>query len=59
MPPTGTNRPAATWSLIRQFVMGKRFFLHEFGIDTPEAWLPDSFGYSAAMPQIVAAAGSR
>ncbi|MCS3782022.1 alpha-mannosidase [Tsukamurella ocularis] len=52
-----TNMPGGE-AMARQFVAGKRFFLHEFGIDTPEAWLPDSFGYSAAMPQIVAAAGS-
>ncbi|KXP06663.1 alpha-mannosidase [Tsukamurella pseudospumae] len=53
-----TNMPGGE-AMARQFVAGKRFFLHEFGIDTPEAWLPDSFGYSAAMPQIVAEAGSR
>ncbi|MGX9295281.1 alpha-mannosidase [Tsukamurella paurometabola] len=53
-----TNMPGGE-AMARQFVAGKRFFLDEFGIDTPEAWLPDSFGYSAAMPQIVAAAGSR
>ncbi|MGC5023651.1 alpha-mannosidase [Tsukamurella sp. DT100] len=53
-----TNMPGGE-AMARQFVAGKRFFLHEFGIDTPEAWLPDSFGYSAAMPQIVAAAGSQ
>ncbi|SLE92017.1 Putative glycosyl hydrolase [Mycobacteroides abscessus subsp. abscessus] len=52
-----TNMPGAE-AMARQFVMGKRFFLDEFGIDTPEVWLPDSFGYSAAMPQIVAASGS-
>ncbi|TWS26004.1 alpha-mannosidase [Tsukamurella sputi] len=53
-----TNMPGGE-AMARQFVAGKQFFLHEFGIDTPEAWLPDSFGYSAAMPQIVAAAGSQ
>ncbi|NMD54864.1 MULTISPECIES: alpha-mannosidase [Tsukamurella] len=53
-----TNMPGGE-AMARQFVAGKRFFLHEFGIDTAEAWLPDSFGYSAAMPQIVAAAGSQ
>ncbi|WP_019204079.1 glycoside hydrolase family 38 C-terminal domain-containing protein [Tsukamurella sp. 1534] len=53
-----TNMPGGE-AMARQFVQGKRFFLEEFGVDTPEAWLPDSFGYSAAMPQIVAAAGSR
>ena len=31
----------------------------EFGVDCQEVWLPDSFGYSAALPQIVAAAGIR
>lgn len=53
-----TNMPGAE-AMARQFVAGKRFFLDEFGIDTPEVWLPDSFGYSAAMPQIVAASGSK
>jgi alpha-mannosidase len=40
-------------------VAGKGFFQREFGIEPLEVWLPDSFGYSAALPQIVAAAGSR
>ncbi|CAM2950470.1 alpha-mannosidase [Skermania piniformis] len=52
-----TNMPGGE-AMARQFVTGKRFFLDEFGIDTPECWLPDSFGYSAALPQIVTAAGS-
>ncbi|GAA3508410.1 alpha-mannosidase [Streptosporangium album] len=46
-------------SMARQFVAGKRFFLEEFGVDTLEAWVPDTFGYSAAMPQIIAASGTR
>lgn len=53
-----TNMPGGE-AMARQFVMGKQFFLDEFGIDTPEAWLPDSFGYSAALPQIVSAAGAK
>jgi alpha-mannosidase len=53
-----TNMPGSE-ALARQFVMGKRFFLEEFGVECEEAWLPDSFGYSAALPQIVAAAGER
>jgi alpha-mannosidase len=53
-----TNLPGGE-AMARQFVAGKGFFLREFGIDTPEVWLPDSFGYSAAMPQIVRASGSR
>ena len=31
----------------------------EFGVETEEVWLPDSFGYSAALPQIVAAGRAR
>ncbi|RUR03277.1 alpha-mannosidase [Labedella endophytica] len=53
-----TNLPGGE-AMARQFVTGKGFFLREFGIDTPEVWLPDSFGYSAAMPQVVRASGSR
>lgn len=53
-----TNLPGSE-ALARQFVAGKGFFLREFGIDTEEVWLPDSFGYSGALPQIAAAAGSR
>lgn len=44
-------------SLVRQFVHGKRFFLEEFGVETHEMWIPDVFGYSAALPQIAAGAG--
>lgn len=53
-----TNLPGGE-AVARQFVAGKRLFLEEFGVDTPEAWLPDSFGYSGALPQIVRAAGSK
>ena len=53
-----TNMPGGE-ALARQFVHGKRFFLDEFGVETQEVWLPDSFGYSAALPQIAAAAGAR
>jgi alpha-mannosidase len=44
-------------SLVRQFVHGKRFFSDEFGIETHEMWIPDVFGYSAALPQIARQAG--
>ena len=47
-----TNMPGSE-ALARQFAYGKRFFLKEFGIETDEVWLPDSFGYSAALPQLV------
>ncbi len=53
-----TNMPGGE-AMARQFVAGKRFFLDNFGIDTDVVWLPDSFGYSAALPQIIAASGSR
>ncbi|KII26653.1 alpha-mannosidase, partial [Arthrobacter sp. AK-YN10] len=46
-------------AMARQFVEGKSFFLREFNIECQEAWLPDSFGYSGALPQIVKSAGSR
>ncbi|MET9912460.1 glycoside hydrolase family 38 C-terminal domain-containing protein [Streptomyces sp. NPDC006476] len=47
-----TNMPGGE-AMVRQFTHGKRFFLQEFGIETDEVWLPDSFGYSAALPQLV------
>lgn len=53
-----TNMPGGE-ALARQFVRGKRFFLEEFGVEPLDVWLPDSFGYSAALPQIARAAGSR
>jgi alpha-mannosidase len=53
-----TNMPGSE-ALARQFVAGKTFFLEEFGIDCEEVWLPDSFGYSGALPQIVRSAGAR
>jgi len=45
-------------SLVRQFVEGTRFFMDEFGVHPREVWVPDSFGYSAALPQIARAAGA-
>ncbi|MCC4909120.1 glycoside hydrolase family 38 C-terminal domain-containing protein [Microbacterium sp. cx-59] len=46
-------------AMARQLLEGKSFFLEEFGIETPEVWLPDSFGYSGALPQIIRASGSK
>ena len=46
-------------SLVRQIVHGKRFYLEEFGIETNDVWLPDVFGYSAALPQIMQQGGVR
>jgi alpha-mannosidase len=53
-----TNMPGGE-AMARQFVHGKRFFLEEFGIETEEVWLPDSFGYSGALPQLVRLSGSK
>lgn len=44
-------------ALIRQFIHGKRFFMEEFGVDSKMLWLPDVFGYSAALPQIMKGCG--
>lgn len=44
-------------SLVRQFLYGKRFFKEEFGVDNKILWLPDVFGYSAALPQIMKECG--
>ncbi|NAZ80280.1 alpha-mannosidase [Kineococcus sp. R8] len=53
-----TNMPGGE-ALARQFVAGKRFFAEELGVEPLDVWLPDSFGYTAAMPQIARAAGAR
>ncbi len=44
-------------ALIRQFLYGKRFFRDEFGVDSRFCWLPDVFGYSANLPQILLGCG--
>ena len=44
-------------SLIRQILHGKRFYREEFGVDCRLLWLPDTFGYSAALPQILKGCG--
>jgi len=44
-------------SMIRQILHGKNFFMEEFGEDVRNLWLPDVFGYSAAMPQILQKSG--
>ena len=47
-----TNIPSGE-SLIRQFVRGKRWFRENLGVDSKMAWMPDTFGFSAALPQIM------
>lgn len=54
-----TNLPGGE-SLVRQAVVGRRFLQEEFGLadeDLRLCWLPDTFGYSGALPQILRGAG--
>lgn len=44
-------------ALVRQFVEGKGYFLDRFGIEPTSVWLPDSFGYTGAFPQVARLAG--
>ncbi len=44
-------------SLARQILYGKRYFLEKFGIELDNCWLPDVFGNSPIMPQILRAGG--
>ncbi|CAM2953979.1 glycoside hydrolase family 38 C-terminal domain-containing protein [Actinomyces slackii] len=53
-----TNMPGSE-AMARQMIEGKSFFLAEFGVETLDVWLPDSFGYTGSLPGIIRAAGSR
>lgn len=44
-------------SLVRQLLHGSLFIEEEFGTTPDEVWLPDVFGYSASLPQIMRSAG--
>ncbi len=44
-------------SMIRQFLWGQRFTREHFGYTSDTFWLPDTFGYSAAIPQIMKKSG--
>lgn len=49
-----------TESLARQFLLGRSYFRKHFGdVDTPVLWLPDTFGYSWALPQLIKQAGMK
>ncbi|WP_405727973.1 glycosyl hydrolase-related protein [Streptomyces sp. NBC_00028] len=45
-------------AIARQLIHGKRFFIEHFGVETKGVWLPDSFGYNAAYPQLAKLAGN-
>ena len=44
-------------SLIRQFLFGQRYFETKFGKRCETSFLPDSFGMSGALPQLMRGAG--
>jgi len=51
------NMPGSE-ALVRQFVHGQAFFERELGVRCTGVWLPDSFGYTAAYPQVARLAGA-
>ncbi|HSH78634.1 MAG TPA: alpha-mannosidase [Herpetosiphonaceae bacterium] len=51
-----TNIPGGE-SLVRQILFGKRYFRDEFGVDNRVLWMPDVFGYSWALPQLMRRSG--
>ena len=44
-------------SLIRQIAYGRKYFKEHLGVEPKGVWLPDSFGYTGAWPQIARRAG--
>ena len=50
------NMPAGE-SLVRQILVGKRYFEKNFGVDVKIGWNPDSFGYNYQLPQIYKKSG--
>lgn len=44
-------------SLVRQLLVGKRYFQHKFDVDVNIGWNPDSFGYNWQLPQIYKRSG--
>ncbi|KAG6879102.1 hypothetical protein C0992_005185 [Termitomyces sp. T32_za158] len=51
------NMPSGE-ALVRQFLFGQRYFASRFGVRCRTAWLPDSFGVTGALPQLVRGAGT-
>ncbi|MGB0439516.1 MAG: alpha-mannosidase, partial [Paracoccaceae bacterium] len=54
------NMPGSE-SLVRQILLGRQYFTETFGagVETPVLWLPDTFGFPACLPQLMAQAGLR
>lgn len=53
-----TNVPSGE-SLVRQLLYGRQFFLQEFGKCSDVFWMPDVFGYTWALPQIIKRSGMK
>lgn len=51
-----TNMPTGE-SLARQLLYGQRYFAQTFGVRHSVCWLPDCFGFSGALPQLLKQAG--
>ncbi|KAF8147680.1 glycoside hydrolase family 38 protein [Crassisporium funariophilum] len=51
-----SNMPSGE-ALVRQFLFGQRYFESRFGKRCETAWLPDSFGLTGALPQLIRGAG--
>jgi alpha-mannosidase len=51
-----TNMPSAE-GFNRQFLYGQSYFRSRFGLACRTVWLPDTFGFSAVLPQLFLAAG--
>ncbi|HSL29857.1 MAG TPA: alpha-mannosidase [Anaerolineales bacterium] len=44
-------------ALVRQVLFGKRFIRREFGLDCKVLWMPDTFGFSWVIPQLMKKSG--
>ncbi len=52
------NMPSGE-SLVRQLLYGKKFFVEEFGVKPEIEWLPDVFGFSPSLPQLLKDCGTK
>lgn len=46
-------------AFVRHLLFGQRYFMREFGRSSSVAWMPDTFGLTANLPQILASGGMR
>ena len=53
----GRLQPSSGESIVRQLLIGKRWYKQHYGVDVRVGWNPDSFGFSWQLPQIYKKAG--